>query len=1023
MLPPELQQLITNFSDHYESYKRPDYNETALRRDFLDKFIKILGWDVDNEANLHEAFREVIHEDRLKINEQSKAPDYCIQQGSAKVFYIEAKKPSVNLRDDPSPALQVRRYGWTAGMPVCLLSDFDEFAVYDTSVKPKNTDNAAVARIFYCNYKDLDVHNPKNTDKETNWEYLYKLFSKEAVWKGSLLKLKASNKKKGTQEVDEVFLQEIEVWREALAANITNRNAAIQERELNYVIQKTIDRIIFLRICEDRGIEEEGKLKAAAAGKGEPVGSVYKQLLKLFLDADDRYNSGLFHFHTEKATDDEPDTLSEKITIDDKVLKDIIKNLYYPDGPYEFAVLPADILGSIYERFLGKVIRLTPGHRAKVEDKPEVKKAGGVYYTPQYIVSYIVENTVGPQLATKTPASLKNFRIVDPACGSGSFLIVAYQYLLDWYLGQYTQKPDQYKKQLTKTGSGKTATDYKLTITERKRILTSHIYGVDIDTQAVEVARLSLLLKALEGLNSQEIQKELFNERVLPNLSGNVKCGNSLIGNDFYAQGVLGFTEEEQLKINAFDWEKEYPEVFKDGGFDVVVGNPPYVKEYTSRETFEDIKKSYLSKYYQGKMDLWYFFVCWGLDILKENGKLGFITPSNWTTNSGASILRHKIMTAAKITNYVDFGDFMVFKEASIQTCVFILNKQPAPANYPMSFNKVLSKNINITELISYLQNGQTTQDVSTTDVLINPESMKEGLITFVGNLNESILQNISSRANYIFNEKDIGAGIDIHQDFISKKHLEILKDATIQKGDGVFNISESERKNLNLNAIEKEIVKPFYTTNELGVYYGNPKNSLWVIYSDLYVRQNISKYPNIKKHLDKYKKIITSDFAPYGLHRARDQKFFEGEKLISLRKTPRPCFTYTDFPCYVSQTYYVLKPQGINIKYLLGILNSNLMYFWLYNRGKKQGEQLQVDKEPLLAIPVFIGTEAQQTKIIEYVDQMLELKKREQAETVPQTKTMIGRQIVALDTQIDKAVYELYGLTEEEIKVVEGEG
>jgi hypothetical protein len=240
MLPPELQQLITHFSEHYESYRRPDYNETALRRDFLDKFIKILGWDVDNEANLHEAFREVIHEDRLKIKEQSKAPDYCIQQGSAKVFYIEAKKPSVNLRDDPTPALQVRRYGWTAGMPVCLLSDFDEFAVYDTSIKPKNTDNAAVARIFFCNYKDLDIHNPKNAGTETNWDYLNNLFSKAAVWKGSIIKIKESNKKKGTQEVDEVFLKEIETWREALAANITNRNAAITERELNFVIQKTI---------------------------------------------------------------------------------------------------------------------------------------------------------------------------------------------------------------------------------------------------------------------------------------------------------------------------------------------------------------------------------------------------------------------------------------------------------------------------------------------------------------------------------------------------------------------------------------------------------------------------------------------------------------------------------------------------------------------------------------------------------------------------------------------------------------
>ncbi|GHT67940.1 adenine methyltransferase [Spirochaetia bacterium] len=1004
MLPPELQQLITNFSEHYESYKNSDYNETALRRDFLDEFIKILGWDVNNKANLHEAFREVIHEDRLKMKDQSKAeghnraPDYCIQQGSTKVFYIEAKKPSVNLRDDPSPALQVRRYGWTAGMPVCLLSDFDEFVVYDTSVQPKNTDNAAVARIFYCNYKDLDAHNPKNAGTETNWEYLYKLFSKEAVWKGSLLKLKTSNKKKGTQEVDEVFLQEIETWREALAANITNRNPSITERELNFVIQKTIDRIIFLRICEDRGIEEEGLLRTAAGGK-----DIYRHLLNLFMDADDRYNSGLFHFHTEKATDDEPDTLSEKITIDDKVLKDIIKNLYYPDGPYEFAVLPADILGSIYERFLGKVIRLTPGHRAKVEDKPEVKKAGGVYYTPQYIVSYIVENTVGPQLSGKTPATLKNFRIVDPACGSGSFLIVAYQYLLNWYLEQYTRKPDQYKKQLTKTGSGKTGglvnpVDYKLTIAERKRILTDHIYGVDIDTQAVEVARLSLLLKALEGLNSQEIQKELFNERVLPNLSGNVKCGNSLIGNDFYSQSLLGFTEEEQLKINAFDWEKEYPEVFKDGGFDVVVGNPPYFNIQTLGAGAKEVKyiQDKYDRIWQDKSDILFYFIYKGLQISK--GSLGFIVSNAFLFSDKAQKLRNHIIQDGRLSKIVNFEQYMVFGDASITSGIFIFEKGKQKTKAVV----VKEKDHSPAEISEIINNDKNYFEVNFT---------QNDVFALV---NEKI--------------KILNARID--KDTTPLQDLFIIGKGMETAANDVFLFKEYPSK------FPKEYIKKRLVGENIMPYYLVDKPDYLLYIENV---EDFKLLPDaIQQHLKANKKVLSNRATVknegriwWRYSRPMHREYYHLPKIWCSYRSKNNAFVLDETDEYIglTNTTVIFGTNAVySLKYLLALLNSKLLSFRYKSIGKQTGSGVfEYFANGVGKLPIFVpdmkkaAEKEKHDNLVALVDQMLALKKREQAETVPQTKTMIGRQIVALDTQIDKAVYKLYGLTSEEIKVVEG--
>jgi hypothetical protein len=357
---------------------------------------------------------------------------------------------------------------------------------------------------------------------------------------------------------------------------------------LNYAVQVTIDRIIFLRMCEDRGVEPYGQLQKL---QSEP--DIYPNLLDLYRKADDRYNSGLFHFHAEKDRSEAPDTLTPSLAIDDKPLRDILHGLYYPDCPYEFSVLSAEVLGQVYEQFLGKVIRLTAGHRAIVEDKPEVRKAGGVYYTPSYIVEYIVKQTVGRLLEGKKPKQAARLRILDPACGSGSFLLGAYQLLLDWHRDRYLEEgPKKHTEELYQ-GSGGV---WRLTTAEKKRILLDNIYGVDIDAQAVEVTKLSLLLKVLEGESEQTLQSQLqlFHERALPDLSRNIQCGNSLIDPDFYdGQQMHLFDEEERYRINVFDWEAAFPWLKETGGFDVVIGNPPYIGFHG----FAD-KKQYLKKHY-----------------------------------------------------------------------------------------------------------------------------------------------------------------------------------------------------------------------------------------------------------------------------------------------------------------------------------------------------------------------------------------------------------------------------------------
>ncbi|MEX0716518.1 MAG: DNA methyltransferase, partial [Planctomycetaceae bacterium] len=576
--PAEIVQLVERFELHRDSYQSAAYNETQLRREFVDPFFKALGWDIDNEQGYAEAYKDVVHEDGLKIGGTTKAPDYSFRIGGTRKFFVETKKPSVNVRDDVSPAFQLRRYAWTAKLPLSILTDFEEFAVYDCLThKPDKNDKASTGRILYL----------RHTDYVERWDELCEIFSPEAIRKGSFDKYAAAHRKKrGTAEVDDEFLKEIESWRVTLARNLALRNSALEQRELNFAVQRIIDRIVFLRICEDRGIEPAAQLQALVNGP-----RIYSRLCQIFERADERYNSGLFHFHHEPGRSEAPDEFTLSLAIDDKPLQEIIRGLYYPDSPYEFSVFPADILGQVYEQFLGSVIRLTKGHQAKVEQKPEVRKAGGVYYTPTYIVEYIVEQTVGKLLEGKDPREIggltkewkpskakgaRPLAVLDPACGSGSFLIGAYQKLLDWHRDWYVADgPPKHATRIHKTQRG----NWRLTNDERKRILLSHIYGVDLDPQAVEVTKLSLLLKVLEGENAETVNRQLrFRTRALPDLGHNIKCGNSLIGPDFFnGQQQSLFDEDDLLRINAFDWQAEFQQIMRTGGFDAVIGNPPYL--------------------------------------------------------------------------------------------------------------------------------------------------------------------------------------------------------------------------------------------------------------------------------------------------------------------------------------------------------------------------------------------------------------------------------------------------------------
>ncbi len=981
--PPPVLALIERFERNREAYRSGQYNETQLRREFIDPFFKALGWDVDNEKGYAEAYKDVIHEDAIKVGGFTKAPDYCFRIGGARKFFIEAKKPSVNLKGDVSPAFQLRRYAWSAKLPLSILTDFEEFAVYDCRSKPVKTDKPATARTLYLTY----------TEYADRWDEIASIFSRDAVLKGSFDKYAESSRvKRGTAEVDAAFLKEIESWRDVLARNLALRNPDLSQRELNFAVQRTLDRIIFLRICEDRGIEVYGRLMALENG-----GDVYQRLCQLLRQADERYNSGLFHFRKEKDRPEPPDDLTLNLAIDDKPLKDILKSLYYPDSPYEFSVLPADILGQVYEQFLGKVIRLTPGHRAVVDDKPEVKKAGGVYYTPTYIVDYIVKNTVGKLLEGKMPKQVAKLKILDPACGSGSFLIGAYQVLLDWHRDWYAANdPESWAKKGTLTpgpppseGEG----GWRLTTAERKRILLNNIYGVDVDPQAVEVTKLSLLLKVLEGENEQTLATQLrfFHERALPDLGNNIKCGNSLIGPDFYdGQQMSPLDDEERYRINAFDWEAEFPEIMKVGGFDAVIGNPPYVRQ----EGVSDYK-DYLSTHYKtfhGLADLYVYFYERGFSVLKEGGLLGYISSSKFLHASYGSGLRVLLAQRSRLLSIVDYGDVQIFKGATTYPLVVIGIKTSERSHGDFLFGRATT------------QTGVLPEAILSRGDIVPSKGLTSDPWVLVPRRAQRIVEKITDQSSSLSSAvgaAQIGIKTSLNEAFVVGPQV--------------------ARALIRSHSRAREVLKPYGRGRGVHKWFSTTNGDFLICTRE---SLNIDEYPSIKEYLKQFEtrlraryEVQRGDYDWWVIRQVAYTDIYDNSKIVYPDLCSKPRFALNLDGMYPNNTVFCIPSDGLAF---LGYLNSRLAWYWITRHcPANRGGAYRLSNQYMNKMPVRT-TLLSNTALAEIVERMLELHKQLAVAKTSHDKTALQRQIDATDRQIDRLVYNLYGLTEDEIKIVE---
>lgn len=997
----EVAKLCQYFAINEREFFAPGIKEAHVRQVLIDPFFEALGWDVRNANMAAPQYREVIPEDSLEVEGHQKAPDYAFRVGTLPKFYAEAKKCGVNLNTDTAPAYQLRRYGWSAKIALSILTDFEELSIYDCTARPRASDKASRSRIQYIRFEEYP----------DRWRELWDVFSREAVWSGAFDQYAAAKRMRGTSEVDIEFLKEIEGWRDSLARNIAIRNKDLSSDDLNAAVQRTIDRVVFLRMAEDRGLEPYEQLLRLCE---KP--QIYMRFMRdLCRKADDKYNSGLFHFHKEAGVADAPDQITPKLIVDDKVLKPILLSLYFAHGsPYHFGVLPVEILGTVYERFLGKVIRLTAGHQAKIEDKPEVRKAGGVYYTPAYIVDYVVKATVGVRVRGQSPATLAGgkgrqpFRVLDMACGSGSFLLGAYQFLLDhslkWYIAH---KPASHKKAVyadPKTG------EWRLTNEERKRILTTHIFGVDLDHQAVEVSKLSLLLKALEGENDATLsaQLKLFHGRALPNLSANIKCGNSLIGPDYFT-GALIADSADMARINTFDWDSAFPEAMKAGGFDCIIGNPPYIR----MEKFKELKTYLKSTYacHNERSDLYAYFIERAHKLLGTGGRFGMIVSNKFLRANYGRPLREFLHGAAAVERVVDFAGLPVFQGATVRTIVLLTTRPPSsqdavlysPPLRPDVFLTVSGGSVAVEDAIA-----PSTYPVAA-DAL-------EGAVWSFGRQEAT---NLLARLDEVSVPLKVYCGGKVCMGVKSG-----LTDAFVIDAD-------TRTKILTHNPAAEEIIKPFLNGREVRRYGIEAKGS-FLIYTHHGVE--ISKYPAVKKHLQPFKAKLERRATRqlwYELQQPQQRfaEYFEEPKIIFPDIAVSPRFALDGVGYYCANTAYFIPCRDL---YLLGLLNSRLGSFYFRRtcaglEGKAES-YLRFFGQYMEGFPVRrLNHERSDDKdahdsMVKLVDAMTTLCARLAAADAVTQRDAVQRQIDITDADIDRLVYGLYGLTAEDIAIVEAE-
>jgi type I restriction-modification system DNA methylase subunit len=945
-----------------------------------------LGWDVENKAGLIPQHREVEIESRTNIAGRQKRADYLFRTDRQDRFICEAKKPIENL--DARYAFQAKRYAWNKGLVLAVLTDFEEMRIYVVGSKPHpEEEQIGLWKIWQFQQYPLVAQEIWNllarcSVGEGSIEKLVEKLPRRPVSKGRAPQ-QWLFKPDRTRTIDADFLNFLDEARRELASDLLHQNSRadlLEGTRLNEAVQRILDRLLFLRICEDRDIDtgrplasilkywranakdavprrmRPSKFLVREDGGAEdkksdhaPRISLWREVVAHFRALDHRpasqipfFNGNLFKPH-----------FSEDLVVGEEWLAHFLDEIGDEESAYLFNYIPVEILGIIYERFLGKIVR-PQGRGVTIEEKPEVRKAGGVYYTPRYIVEYIVAQTVGELLKGRTSEEALQLRILDPACGSGSFLIHAFEVVSEHCQQWLTDHRDKRKKDWFWVEGNAV----HLTAKAKRNILCETIHGVDIDPQAVEVTQLSLYLKMLEGENRATLARErdLFgsDEALLPPLENNIKCGNSIIASDF------SLVPDDLVRVHAFDWPVQFPAIMKAGGFEAVIGNPPY-----GMVTDEHLKEYFEGQYrcVEGRFDNFELFLERAVKLAYQGkGKAMFIVPSPFLNNVFSRRLRQLLLQETAITEITNFG-INVFADPTVHTC--IIGICPVnPGNNRVFIRKQVSKPEELAKEYDYslLQSQLGQGEHSTFDIFISPEL--RGLITKLS-----------------------------------------IKSAPLSK---ICHI----RQCIKTGDDEK------YVANEPRCPGNNWKASLR--------GRSIDRYEIHEKDL----------WVKYGTWLARNwqnKSFYETPK-IGVRETGARIIAALDkenryFLSSLYSVYPIKDMESHSLKYLLAIINSNIATWFirLIAFDLTEGAFTKIRTNQFGRLPVRLidfgntADRARHDRMVVLVDKMLALTPKLRAAKSDAERKTLQNAVTATDQQIDALVYELYGLTKDEIKLVEG--
>lgn len=992
-------ELVAAFKRQEADHLSTTYNETQARTDFISPLLEAFGWDVHNGRGHPLGLREVFEEATVDVGEEglSKRPDYELRLARQRKLFVEAKKPRLDIGRDPAASFQVRRYGFSGSLPISLLTNFRQLAVYDCGPIPNEGDSPQVARLALVNCEDY----------QARFDELWDLFSREAIYSGAFdERFRVGATRLGAHQFDDLFLDQVKRWRSALAVDIHSSQPDLTAKELTYVVQLLLSRIVFLRICEDRDIEVYERLRSAA------VPDAYAAFHTLLEEADIFYNSGLFHLS-------EDDPLA--VQVSDATMKQILSELYYPQSPYTFSVVEPEVLGEIYEQFLGEEIVINDGV-VDVIYKPEVRESGGVVATPRYIVDIIVTRTLLPKIQGLGPDDLAQFTVADLCCGSGIFLLSAYDLLLEHYLEWYLEndRSAHVGDRIFEVAEGA----WRLTFAERRRILLTHLRGVDIDANAVEIARLSLLLKLVENETRADLNDFVAQTRspALPSLDLIIRSGNSLVTYEEWE--AFRPAEARPESLHPFSWAHEFPNDLQHGGFDVVVGNPPYTRIQAMQHYFPDEVSFYQSNSSpyitaeRDNFDKYALFVERSLRLLNPTGRLGVIIPHKFMSIAAGQALRRVLSDDRLVEEVVHFGAQQVFNGVANYTCILVANRSGQ--------DHFTLERVTDVERWRYGLAGERTL-IQSTALTSEPWEIAEPAAMAAFERMRAL------HRHRLGTEAEIFVGLQTSADKIYGLRSVAETATHIQ----VYALNQDW-------LIEKSILRPFLQDVTLKSFERSPANR-WLIfpYEPFENRLRLIQpedfqrdYPGCWAYLSAHRDQLECRNVSggprheqqwYQFGRSQSLGKFDTAKLIVqvLSLEPRYAFddTSTMFTGGGNGPYYGLRPSDdshFSLLYILAVLCHPLSEAMIRTRTSVfGGGYYSHGKQFLVRLPIPDPGEAGRQAVEALASELLRAREGMGAIRLPAARVERARDIARLTQRLENAVTRAFGLTAEEMDAI----